>query len=148
MLGTAGVTQGRLLVLSKEPLVRWRPKVLGGSLHLENCESLFARITNSTKGADDADAREHDYEDEDNEQPDGIHVFILSGAPACAGKWNGQRNRQQTQWECCDDRLNSPMGYETARYWKGCQPLKSVTREKLELWPCLGSVSTTFDQLN
>jgi hypothetical protein len=76
----------RLLVPSKEPLLRRRSRVLASSLRLENCESLFARITNSMEGANDADACGHDYEDEDNEQPEGIHVFILSGVPACAGR--------------------------------------------------------------
>ncbi|EPR76520.1 hypothetical protein ADILRU_1140 [Leifsonia rubra CMS 76R] len=38
------------------------------------------------KGSDDADAREHDYED--NERPDGIHALTLSGAPAWARKPN------------------------------------------------------------
>lgn len=65
--------------------MRWRPRVLGSSLRLKNRESLFTRITNSMKGADDADAREHDYEDEDNEQPDRIHGFILSEAPPAPG---------------------------------------------------------------
>jgi hypothetical protein len=60
--------------------MRWRLRFLGSSLRLEKCESLFARITNSMKGPDDADAREHDYEDEHSEQPDGIHVPILSAA--------------------------------------------------------------------
>ena len=54
------------------PSVRWRLRLLGSSLRLEKCECLFARITNSMKGADDADAREHDYEDEHNEQPEGL----------------------------------------------------------------------------
>ena len=66
------------------------------------------------KGADDVDAREHDYEDEDNEQPDGIHVFILSGAPASAGKWNIQRNRQQTPQRYSPHELTARMG----RSWK------------------------------
>jgi len=67
----------------------------GSSLRLENGESLFARITNSMKGSDDADAREHDYKD--NERPDGIHALTLSGAPAWAGKPNldGRGDREQ-----------------------------------------------------
>ncbi len=74
--------------------MRWRLRVSGNSLRLENCESLLARITNSVNDADDADPHELDYEDD--AQPDGIHVVVFSGAPAYAGKWTGQRNRQQT----------------------------------------------------
>ena len=66
--------------------MRWRLGFLGGSLRLEKGESLFARITNSMKGADDADAREHDYENEHSEQPDGIHVPHPFSSTACACK--------------------------------------------------------------
>jgi hypothetical protein len=40
------------------------------------------------KGADDADARKQDYEDEDNEQPNRIHIPSLSAERACARKPN------------------------------------------------------------
>ena len=77
--------------------------VLGSTLHLETRESLFARITNLMKGADDADAREHDYEDEHNEQPDGIYVPIRSAAPACArrGTMNGRRSQLTRRTGLC-----------------------------------------------
>ena len=57
---------------------------MGSSTRLKNCKSLFACITNSMKSPDNANAREHDYEDEHDKQPDGIHVPILAIAPGSA----------------------------------------------------------------